>query len=204
MRRPDVIMSEPYQQFLDQPANAVSLQRHSFYDDKRERREIPVKLTLPKAASDERVPLIIWSHGLGGSREGAGFLTRYLAGHGYAVLNVQHRGTDTTLWEGKDGHPWDIMRQTEISRETTLHRFNDIPAVLDLLPSWLKDQGLDHLIDPDVIGMSGHSFGATTTQIMAGMAMGHGSKRYTMKDKRLSAFIAYSPAPAYNREDPRT
>ena len=82
-------------------------------------------------------PIIVWSHGLGGSVDGAAFLSRYIASHGYVIVHVQHYGTDSSLWEGKDGHPWDIIRDTKISRAATLNRYKDIPFALDQLSGWL-------------------------------------------------------------------
>lgn len=70
---------------------------------------------------------------MGGTRDGAGFIARFLAAHDYVLLHIQHDGTDSSLWMGKEGHPWDIIRQTKITRGTTLNRFRDVKFVLDNL-----------------------------------------------------------------------
>ena len=124
----------------------VMIARDQLVDSSRDDRIIKIKVYYPSfnGASGAqaryggtKLPVIIWSHGLGGSVDGAAFLSRFIAAHGFVIVHVQHHGTDSSLWEGKDGHPWDIIRATHISRETTLNRFADVPFVLDQLPAWM-------------------------------------------------------------------
>lgn len=181
----------------------VLIARGSLYDKARRNREIPYKIYYPVLETPEKMPVILWSHGLGGSRDGAGFLSRYLAACGYVVINLTHRGTDTTLWEGKPGHPWDVIRAARIPRRATLDRFRDIPFVIDSLPELAQqypDPGA--LMDFTRIGMSGHSFGAVTTQIMAGQCLGKGKRMYSLREPRIKAGIAYSMSPTYNHGQP--
>src|SRR6185436_10670575 len=79
----------------------VLIKRDSFVDPARGNRRVPFKVYHPDAAID--APLVLWSHGLGGSADGASFLARFIASHGYAVVNITHVGTDSSLWEGKPG-----------------------------------------------------------------------------------------------------
>lgn len=190
----------------DHEPHKVIILRGERIDAKRGGRIVPYKIYYPVNHSMTDLPVVLWSHGLGGGREGAAFLVRYLASHGYVVVNVQHPGTDTSLWEGKPGHPWDNIRAAHISRKTTLARFCDIPFILDELPAIAAENpDLQAHIDLSRIGMSGHSFGAITAQIMAGQRLGTGRRRYQLREPRIRAAIAYSPSPAYNhREDPVT
>jgi pimeloyl-ACP methyl ester carboxylesterase len=167
-------------------------------------RIVPYKLYYPvyEDAQPHPLPVVLWSHGFGGSRNGAGFLARYIAARGYAVLHVQHPGSDSSLWEGRPGHPWDILRRTHISRRASLARFRDIPFVIDSLPA-ICGALPDVAFDLARLGMSGHSFGAMTTQVIAGQRLGRGRRFYSLADSRVRAAIAYSPSPAYNEaEDP--
>ncbi|MBK9562996.1 MAG: hypothetical protein IPO54_07765 [Micavibrio sp.] len=117
----------------------------------------------------DKVPVIIWSHGYGGNRDGAGFISRYVASHGYIIIHLTHAGSDSSLWEGKPGHPWDVLRRSPITRAMTVERFADVPAVLDQLPNWAAENPEPGArMDLNTLGMSGHSFGAMTTQAMAG------------------------------------
>ncbi len=180
----------------------VLIKRGEFIDPSRmyegAERVVPYKIYYPSDESlTSPVPVVIWSHGFGGNRDGAGFISRYLAGNGYVVVHPSHIGTDSTLWEGKPGHPWDILREAKITRETTLHRFQDIPFLLDQLPLWAEENPeVGRLMNFDRIGMSGHSFGALTTQVMAGqMFPGLDDRLTQMKEERFKAGILFSPVP---------
>lgn len=169
----------------------VLMKTGEWTDSTRDNRPIPYKIYYPSVETDEKFPLIIWSHGYGGNANGAGFLSRFLASQGYVLLHITHRGTDSSLWEGKEGHPWDILRKTKADRKTTLNRFKDVPFALDHL-----DDFNDLPIDSDNIGMSGHSFGAITTQVMAGMTFPDENQDWhNMFDPRFKAGILYSPVP---------
>jgi hypothetical protein len=181
----------------------VLISRGSFIDESRDGREVPYKIYYPAEDLEQSYPVVLWSHGLGGSRDGAAFLSRYIASHAHIVINLTHKGTDTSLWEGKEGHPWDVIRATHIPRHATLNRFKDIPFFINQLES-SKAQELPVYKNMDLssLGMSGHSFGAITTQVMAGQMLGRGKRRYNMADKRIKAGIAYSMSPTYNHEPP--
>lgn len=176
---------------------SVLLKRGEFFDEARDGRSVPYKIYHPVDHDLEKMPVILWSHGFGGNRDGASFISRFLAGQGYILVHLTHYGTDSSLWEGKLGHPWDILREVKISREDTLNRMRDVPFVLDQLPHWAeahKDVGMH--MDFSRMGMSGHSFGAMTTQVMAGQGFpDKGGDLLNLRDKRLSCGILYSPVP---------
>ena len=175
----------------------VLLKRGEFIDFDRDGRVVPYKIYHPQGDDLTRSPVIIWSHGFGGNRDGASFISRYLAGQGYTIVHITHIGTDSSLWEGKEGHPWDILRKAKISRETTLNRMYDVPFVLDQLPHWAKENPeIGALMDLSKVGMSGHSFGAMTTQVMAGMKFPNADNSLSqIRDERLCCGIVYSPVP---------
>ncbi|MFM2398907.1 MAG: hypothetical protein RL341_1064, partial [Pseudomonadota bacterium] len=53
-------------------------------------RTVPVRLYWPEtAAKSGKVPLVVFSHGLGGSRMGYSYLGRHWASQGFASLHVQ-------------------------------------------------------------------------------------------------------------------
>lgn len=178
-------------------------------DATRAGRRVPYKLYYPAPETAQRnLPVIVWSHGLGGSRDGAGFIARFLASHGYVICNIQHAGTDSSLWEGKAGHPWDNIRKAHIPRSATLDRFRDVPFLLDHFDTIARahpDMGA--VADANTLGMSGHSFGALTTQVMAGQLFPDEDGHLTsFREKRFKAGILYSPVPAntISGEQPRT
>lgn len=185
----------------------VFIARGERTDPARRNRRVPYKLYAPATDGTGKagdLPVIVWSHGLGGSADGAAFLARHIAGSGYIVLHIQHAGTDSGLWQGKPGHPWDNIRAARIPRRASLDRFRDVSFMIDRLPDILAAHpAAERRADLSRIGMSGHSFGAITTQVAAGQMLGRGRRLYSLREPRIAAAIAYSPSPAYNRdEDP--
>ena len=89
------------------------------------------------------------------------------------------------------GHPWDIIRAMHIPRKATLQRFRDVPFALDQM-----EKSLTGKIDMTRLGFCGHSFGAMTTQVMAGQYRGVGRHRYQLTEPRIKAGILYSSGPA--------
>lgn len=180
----------------------ILIVRGDFIDFTRQTRKVPYKLYYPVDDGGGLLPVIIWSHGLGGNRDGAGFISRFLSSHGYVVVHIQHKGTDSALWEGKTGHPWDAIRAAKIPRKAVLDRYRDVSFALDQLQVFAaKNPEIGARMDLSRIGMSGHSFGANTTQIMAGQKLGYGRRQYSLRDFRFSCGILYSPVPSYNRKD---
>jgi predicted dienelactone hydrolase len=58
--------------------------------DEARRREIPLRVHLPTVAKP--APVVLFSHGLGGNREGSAFLGRHWAARGYVAVFLQHPG----------------------------------------------------------------------------------------------------------------
>ena len=66
--------------------------------DSRRQRPVPVRLYLPQGGGP--VPLVVFSHGIGGSRRGYSWLGQHFARHDIAGLHLQHVGSDRQLWTG--------------------------------------------------------------------------------------------------------
>ncbi len=160
--------------------------------DTKRNRDIPVRVYLPQAT--QAAPVVLFSHGLGGSREGSGYLGRHWAARGYVTVFLQHPGSDASVW--KDEAPerrMQAMRKAASARNFLL-RVKDVPAVLDQLDQWNKMDGhaLAGRLDLRKVGMSGHSFGAVTTQAVSGQATARGKKLFT--DPRIDAAVVMSPS----------
>jgi predicted dienelactone hydrolase len=154
-------------------------------------RDIPVRVFLPAAPGPQ--PVVLFSHGLGGSREGSPYLGEHWAARGYAVVYVQHHGSDDAVW--KDVEPSQRMAalKTAASAQNLFLRLEDIKAVLDQLAVWNKQsESLTGRLDLAHVGMSGHSFGAQTTEGVGGQTFpGQLGQRFT--DPRICAAVAFSP-----------
>jgi predicted dienelactone hydrolase len=80
-----------------------------------------------------------------------------------------------------------------------LARFFDVPFVLDNLPEFLNEYPeIKDKIDFKTIGMSGHSFGAMTTQVMLGQEYpDEQGILQDYSDPRFMCGILYSPVPTF-------
>jgi predicted dienelactone hydrolase len=167
--------------------------------DAKRAREIPLRVYLP--ADTRPAPVVLFSHGLGGSREGSPYLGEHWSARGFLVIVVQHPGSDDAVW--KDIRPAERMAalQKAANLENTLLRFGDIPAVIDQLDRWNRssDFPLSGRLDLKRIGMSGHSFGAVTTQGVSGQRTALGAASFT--DTRIKAALAMSPSSPRNGGD---
>lgn len=149
-------------------------------------REIPIRVYLPDEAP---APVVLFSHGLGGSREGNAYLGKHWAQRGYASVFLQHPGSDVSVWQGKPrAQAREAMREAA-SGANLLLRVKDVSAVLDQLERWNKSRGhaLAGRLDPARVAMSGHSFGAVTAQAVSG-------RRGGGTDPRIKAAILFSPS----------
>jgi predicted dienelactone hydrolase len=156
-------------------------------------RDLPIRVYLPRA--EKPVPVILFSHGLGGSCDNNPYLGNHWAGRGYVVVFVQHPGSDEGVWKDKaPGQRMTALKQAA-SMENFMSRSKDIPAVIDALTLWNKDEKhpLHDRMDLKHIGMSGHSFGAKTTQSAAGQSAGSGL--VSAAELRISAAVMMSPGP---------
>jgi len=161
-------------------------------NDAARKRDIPIRVYLPPAKAP--APVVLFSHGLGGSREGCAYLGNHWAARGYVAVFLQHPGSDTSVWQGKPpGQRMSAMQQAA-GIENFMLRVKDVPAVLDQLERWNKADGhaLAGRLDLKRVGMSGHSFGAVTTQAVSGQTTAGGAVSFT--DARIKAAIAFSPS----------
>lgn len=160
--------------------------------DEARSREIPLRVHLPTAAKP--APVVLFSHGLGGSREGSAFLGRHWAARGYVAVFLQHPGSDESIWKDLPPARRALAMQVAASPANFLARVQDVPAVLNQLEVWQRtpEHPLAGRLDLQRIGMSGHSFGAVTTQAVCGQSLPVGGARFT--DPRLKAAVIFSPS----------
>ena len=162
-------------------------------------RQPNVEIWLPPEfqSTEQKWPLLIFSHGFGGCAKQSEFLTKYLADQGYIVIAPDHtdancdrfskgglRGQMQQMRAGKDMRPEKPFRTPDAwSDKTESDRRDD---VLFALSSMLDDRQYKNYVDMDRIGLIGHSLGGYT---MLGLAGAWPS----WKDKRFKAVLALSP-----------
>lgn len=155
-------------------------------------RDIPVLIYLPTNTAP--VPVVLFSHGLGGNRLGSAFLGEHWAARGYAAVFVQHPGSDDSVWNDKKPAQRMLAMEGAASLENFLLRVKDIPAVLDALAVWNaeKTNALFARLDWSKLGMSGHSFGAVTTEAVSGENFPLEGTKLT--DPRIKTAVIFSPS----------
>jgi dienelactone hydrolase len=131
------------------------------------------------APRDGRFPLVLFSHGYGGERRQTTHFCTHLASHGFAVASLDHVGNTMA----------DVFQQA-MEGQTTM------PDSLETIQRFIEDRPLDASfvldrvvagdgpvqVDPDRIGMTGHSFGGWTTLQTTG------------RDQRIRAALPLAPA----------
>ena len=160
-------------------------------DASRDGRAVSWKLYLPRSAA-EPLPVVVWSHGLGGSRNGAEYLGRHLASHGYATFHIQHPGSDAVALRRGRAALLEAIQDPQVS----LQRFLDVPFAVAQIGEMTRAGKHAGRFDLDRMGMSGHSYGAITTLIAAGQAMG--PQQLQLAVPAFKGAFAMSPAPPRN------
>lgn len=167
-------------------------------DEKRER-DVPIKMYYRTGlwqTESHEAPVVLFSHGLGGSREGFEYLGRHWAENGYAAVFVQHPGSDEAVWRSvPPGERKEALKEAA-DRKAFLNRIDDISFVLDQLEDGEVGRA-DSNFGPfrtEEVALAGHSFGAVTAQALMGQKFVRiFSPDYS--DPRIRAFILMSPNP---------
>jgi pimeloyl-ACP methyl ester carboxylesterase len=148
-------------------------------------------------ALNSSLPLVVFSHGLGGSRLGYAHFGRHFAQNGFIALHLQHPGSDRAVWSGG---PFTVLGnvQEAASEANVLGRAQDVSFALDML---LADKGLGPVIDREAIAVAGHSYGANTAMLLAGAAVERNGKRVSYADVRIKAAILLSAPPFHGEGD---
>jgi len=182
--------ARPYDPLAVPPDIEIRPADYTVRDAKR-RREIPVRVYLPPAST--AAPVVLFSHGLGGSRKGCTYLGTHWAARGYAAVFLQHPGSDEAVWKDAPPRARRATLERAASTRNFLLRMGDVPAVLDQLAAWNERESnpLRGRLDVTRVGMSGHSFGAVTTQAVSGQAFGGRTPR---PDPRIRAALLFSPS----------
>ncbi len=191
--------------------------RLEIWRDEARGRDVPVKVYVPGSATSEaRAPVVVFSHGMGGSREGYEYLSRHLASHGYLVIHPTHKGSDTEAIRGEfrrrirdrlalgDGAEMEpavrpgaggagggVIARNTSDPENLRNRPGDVAFVLDHVAA---DPALCAIADLERVAVAGHSFGSYTAMACAGMLVDlPGAPDASFREERIKAAIAMSP-----------
>jgi len=128
-----------------------------------------------------KFPLIVFSHGNGGTRNQNTFWCDYLASHGYIIVSADHTANArVTVIKGKP-----ILYQASQRNQSAIDRPKDMSFLLDQMTLWNggADSRFGGRIDLRVPVAAGMSFGSMT------------AIRVADADPRFKAVIAMSGAP---------
>jgi len=138
--------------------------------------EITVRYPVVDANAADRFPLVAFSHGAGGSRAAFPDLTAHWASHGYIVVLPTH--SDSIELRRRKGEDLSRLARdlNSLVRDVRpLDRLADVVFLLDStgtlearIPGLRGKDGAGR-VDRERIGMAGHSAGALTTQMAAGV-----------------------------------
>jgi len=174
--------------WLSVPATAavpITLCEGAWLDPVRSR-TVPVRIRIPAGAG--KLAVVLFSHGLGGSLDAGTIWAHGWAEAGFAVINVQHPGSDSAIF-GKPGF------QSALGGDQLIARAGDIQFVIGELGRRVVEGRCDLTrLDASRIGMAGHSFGAQTVQAIAGQHFPF-VMHPPLSDPRVRAAIGLSPSP---------
>ena len=140
--------------------------RHNLLDSKRSK-NIPLRITYPTVPG--KYPVVIFSHGAGNSKDGYRFLLRHWARAGYVCIQPSHDDSVDVL---KLNH--NVPDLMALAMQATgdpifwLSRVKDIEQIIASLPALGTLLPTGVTMDETTIAITGHSFGAFTTALLAG------------------------------------
>lgn len=157
-------------------------------------RAVPARLYWPGGSAPR--PLIVFSHGIGGSRAGYSYLGQHFAQQGIASLHVQHVGSDRTLWSG---NPLTLVSRLQgaAHENEAMHRVRDLSFALDRLLA--GPHGAQ--VDIERIVAAGHSYGANTAMLAAGARVVRDGRAIALGDPRVKAVLLLSAPPFYGERN---
>lgn len=155
----------------------------------------PARAAGAPVEAEAALPVVVFSHGLGGSRLGYGFLGRAWAEHGYLSLHPSHR-ENVPFGAAEAERPslstLRAMKEAIDDPRNWEARPRDVATVIDSL-SGLQLPALAGKLDASRIAVAGHSYGAYTALLCAGAGIRLDGATSDFRERRAQAFIALSP-----------
>ena len=140
--------------------------------------------------ADGVFPMVLFSHGFEGIRFQSFFHVAHLASHGFVVVSPDHHGNTI---------PDDFA--DIVDKSTAVNRAFDMKFLMDEVLNEETDAGAQFAasVDPDRIGMSGHSYGGYESFILTGGEVTGSSLDETtvtlgtFTDARIKAILPMAP-----------
>lgn len=172
------------------PLHASSSADISLHDPTRNR-DIPLKVYYPDHGS-AACPLIVFSHGYGGTKDGYSYLGKGRADTGYIVVLPTHQSSDRDALRSDRMAGASDAAKTFVSQQ---ERTADVAFIISSIGS-IEQQIPERRsrIDQKRIGVGGHSMGAGTALLAAGATAAPQNGNFqSFRDDRVKAVVAMSP-----------
>ena len=153
-------------------------------------RNVPVKIYWPTQVQ-EKCPVIVFSHGLGGSNEKCAYLGQTWAAIGFVSVHIQHIGIDEQVWKGKI-RPVKGLRDVYGQQWSGRTQANDIRFVLNQLDGIsVTETSFGQILDMTRVGVAGYDLGGLAAMLVAGQQPPDGGQ--SLHDPRVKAIVVMSP-----------
>ncbi|MDR2641259.1 MAG: hypothetical protein LBC74_00530 [Planctomycetaceae bacterium] len=161
-------------------------------------RDIPVKFFIPAVPvtsnsnnPQQGLPIILFSHGLGGTFDRCAYLSRAWSSFGFIVISVQHPGSDERIWRGKVRFVKELRDSYEQNWNCRT-RAEDLRFVLDNFVAMAAAGKLGQLrADVNNVGVSGYDIGSLAPLLLSGQMPP--DQGVSLRDDRVKAVVAMSP-----------
>jgi predicted dienelactone hydrolase len=166
---------------LDQPGDWKWTQETLTLDDRRRQRQFTVALYRPQRPG--LVSTLIISPGLGASRSSFAELAQHLASHGFAVVVMNHPGSNQQQLEALlAGRAREVVQASEF-----IDRPLDVSYLLDELQRRTQTPASEQgTLNLQSVGIIGHSFGGYTALALAGATFDLASLRQECESNQIN------------------
>ena len=130
-------------------------------------KQLPVRISYPVGKT--RFPVIVFSHGNGSKGDMYKGFTDYWASHGYVVIQPTHMDSTSLGFKTKRDNMREMYQQMLQVTDTRRQDMSFIVDSLDLIETIVPD--LEDKLDRTKLVAAGHSMGAATAMIVAGMTL---------------------------------
>lgn len=158
--------------------------------DESRKKSLEVRVTFPQTGGP--YPVLVFSHGLLGSKDAYHPLVEHWASHGYVILQPTHGDSLQALQPG-----------SRMTLAGLFAEWNQRPLDVQLILNQLEQIEQDHpelqgKLDRKLIGLGGHSFGAQTTELLSGVELKGplGQRSVSYREPRAKSALWISPTGA--------
>lgn len=163
--------------------------------DAQRNKDLHLRVFYPQASG--RYPVIVFSHGAGGSQNCCEELTQHWASYGYVTIQPTHEDSAVQRRDTGEENVRFMQAVRDALKQPGLwaSRPRDVSFVLDSLGDLQKRvPGLAGEIDEQHIGVGGHSMGSFTAEAIAGALVDLPTKPMaSFADGRVKAVLCLSP-----------